>query len=106
MAAQKRRPVVRANRAQFELADIWRWNADRYGEPHADAYLAFLDRSIEELSVRFASGRPVANRPDLRFILMQQRSKAHGHVAVYRIEPDTIQLLHVFHTAQDWEAKL
>ena len=30
----------------------------------------------------------------------------HGHIAVYRVDADAVSILHVFHTAQDWQAKL
>ena len=100
------KPVVRSPEALDDLHAIWQWNAQRYGGAHADEYLEFLDGSIDELAARFADGRVVGVDPNFRYTVMQRRAKAHGHVAVYRVEEHRIRLLHVFHTSQDWQTKL
>jgi len=92
--------------ATAELLDIWRWNADRYGQRHADDYVGFLRNSLQQLPVLHALGQPVTVRPEFRYVLMRRRTKGHGHLAVYRCDDKTIDVLHVFHTAQDWQSIL
>jgi plasmid stabilization system protein ParE len=62
--------------------------------------------AIVNLRTRYDRGKVVPGYPDIRFVVLQRRQKAHGHVVVYRISEDTVRVLHVFHTAQDWQSKL
>jgi plasmid stabilization system protein ParE len=105
MAAQSsRREVKLTELAAGELREIWQWNAERHGPSHADEYLQFLIAAIESLARPDAIGRPVPNRPNLRYILMRRRIGGHGHIAVYEIEEERTTVLRIFHTAQDWQA--
>ena len=45
-------------------------------------------------------------RPNYRYLVMRRRKKWHGHLAVYRYDDKTIDVLHAFHTAQDWQSIL
>ena len=98
--------VVLTPEAQGELADIWAWNAKDRGILHADRYVGFLMESIFALTETYALGRPVSTRDDFRYTVIRRRSKGHGHIAVYTFEEEQVTVLHVFHTAQDWEAKV
>jgi plasmid stabilization system protein ParE len=42
----------------------------------------------------------------LRYIRIGRRKRGHGHIAVYRVDEDAVRVLHIFHTAQDWQTKL
>jgi plasmid stabilization system protein ParE len=86
-----------------ELDDIWRWNAERYSLPHADEYLQFLRGKIADLARNHAKGRALGSRPDLHYIVAKRRARGHGHVAVYTFNDEEVLILHVFHTAQDWQ---
>jgi plasmid stabilization system protein ParE len=103
MASQQPKRVVIAAAAVDELADVWRWNAQRYGPAHADAYVAFLKKGIDSLAVRFELGRSLPAQPDIQYVHLRRKSKGHGHVAVYRVNNDAVNVLHVFHTSQDWQ---
>jgi len=92
--------------AGAELADIWRWNADRYGADHADQYVGFLRSAIHQLPALYKLGKPVPAQPDLCYLVIRRRAKGHGHIAVFRFDDRAIAVLHVFHTAQDWQTKL
>ena len=94
--------VVIAREAQIELAEIWNWNADRWGVRHADAYLAFLDRELESLTSQHGLGRQVGNRSDLWYIQMRRKPKGNANIAVYTVSDQEVTVLHVFHSAQDW----
>jgi plasmid stabilization system protein ParE len=108
MGAEKRPTltVVYSLGALRQLDQIHNWNEQRYSAGHADRYIAFLERHIEALSEKYANGRPIRTRPDLRYILIRRKSRGHGHVAVYRVVSNRIDVLYVFHSAQDWETKL
>ena len=97
--------VVVTPEARADLTEIWNWNATEWGVRHADSYFAFLGKHISGLSKTSAKGRPIGTRPAFRY-LMKRRSSGHGHIAVYEIVENEIRVHHVYHTAQDWQAKL
>jgi toxin ParE1/3/4 len=98
--------VLRSPIANDELDGIWRWNAQRYSPIHADTYLRYLEDGIDGLEREYPKGKMVIVRPDLRYIIVRRKAKGHGHVVVYRFDDKRVDVLHVFHTAQDWPAIL
>src|SRR5579863_7129120 len=98
--------VVYAAKALKELDEIWDWNNKHYSSDHADEYIEFLERYIDALSTDHRRGKQVSVRPALTYILIRRKSKGHGHIAVYSVDEARVNVLHVFHTAQDWQAKL
>ncbi len=96
-----------ARSAQLELDLIWDWNDERYGAVHADGYLKFLQSGIEALGVEPTLGRPVEGRVGVRALILRQSPQGHGHVVVYRVNPEqqAVRVLHVYHTAQDWRGR-
>jgi plasmid stabilization system protein ParE len=48
----------------------------------------------------------VEKRPYLRYIEVKRRRSGHGHVVVYSLTDDAVQVVHIFHTAQNWRVKL
>lgn len=107
MAARSgRRKVTLSTAALESLREIWLWNAQRYGAPHANGYLRFLESAIEKLSRPEATGRPVPNRPNYRYLLIQRRSGSHGHIAVFQTDNGTVTILRIFHTSQDWQGSI
>jgi len=99
-------PVVYAPLALQELDAIWDWNEKTYSRAHAARYVDFLERHIDALGENHRRGRVVESCPELRYIQITYRSRGHGHVAVYRFDENEVNVLHVFHTAQDWQSKL
>jgi plasmid stabilization system protein ParE len=108
MSAESRSalPVVYAPLAIQDLDEVWSWNEKTYGPDHAARYVDFLERQIGALGENHSRGRVVASRPGLRYIQIRQGKRGHGHLAVYRVDADAVHVLHIFHTAQDWPAKL
>jgi plasmid stabilization system protein ParE len=96
--------VIYHRRATEALKQIWNWNAEKYHAQHADEYLKFLTSSIDKLVLKPALGKPVPNRPDFQFLIVKRASRGHGHVAIYRSGSRAIEVMEVFHTAQDWQA--
>jgi plasmid stabilization system protein ParE len=92
--------------AQTALRRIWNWNANRYGENHADRYIAFLIATTEKLVDDPSVGKPISKVPTMHYITIRRSRKGHGHVAVYEIVDGVIQVVDFFHTAQDWQSKL
>lgn len=74
----------------------------------ADRYIASLRAKIASLAIDYDEGKSIEGRPDLRYLLMKRRNSGDGHLAVYSVYDAlaTIEILHVFHTKQDWENKL
>ena len=108
MDPEKRRTltVVYAIKALRQLDEIWDWNEQTYGPEHADKYIEFLERHIDALNSEFERGKHVGAMPELRYVLIRRKSRGHGHLAVYKIKEEMVHVLHVFHSAQDWENKL
>ena len=98
--------VVYAAKALKELDEIWDWNQQHYGSEHADQYIEFLERHIDALSTDHPRGKQVGSRPELSYILIRRKSGGHGHIAVYGVDETQVNVLHVFHSAQDWQTKL
>lgn len=107
MAKEGRRLTVRFSGDSLKTLDsIWDWNAQAYGPDHADAYISFLRQTVERLAISYAAGRPVPHRRDLRYIIIRRKPKGHGHLVVYRVAQNGIDVLDFFHTAQDWPKNL
>ena len=100
--------VVYTPVALNELDEVWDWNARRHDANHATEYIRFLKDGIANLSREPTSGSVVEADADLRYINLKRRSKADGHVVVYRVDDaaQTVRVLHVFHTKQDWQSRL
>lgn len=98
--------VVHAPRALADLDSIADWNQKKYGVAHAARYVEFLVSGIASLGTDEISGGAVEERPDLRCILLRRRNRGHGHVVVFRIDRDAIRVMRLFHSAEDWQAKL
>jgi plasmid stabilization system protein ParE len=88
-----------------DLGGIWDWNARKYGDGHANAYVEFLRNETEQLDNEYARGRTVPTNSALRYQLIRRRKKGHGHVVVYEVNA-IVRILRYFHTAQDWRTKL
>jgi plasmid stabilization system protein ParE len=99
-------PVVYSNTALRELDSVWNWNERTYGRRHAAQYVDFLEQHIDALGEASETGRMLNQRTDLRYIQIRRKGRGHGHIAVYQINQDVIHILHIFHTAQDWQTKL
>lgn len=88
------------------LAEIWRWNAQRYGEDHATRYVEFLEQKTRTLKTEYVRGHSVPKRPAYRYMTIKRRAKGHGYVVVYEIRETELFIFYYFHTAQDWQAQL
>jgi plasmid stabilization system protein ParE len=107
MAGESRKLTVSLSPAALlALDEIWEWNAQHYGVEHADKYVTFLLDEANQLATWYFRGKPVPQLPRLSFIVIQRRRKGHGHLAVYELIGDMIQVLNFYHTAQDWQNRL
>jgi len=43
--------------------------------------------------------------PRFRYRLIR-KGRGHGYVAIYKIVDSTVEVIHYYHTAQDWQGKL
>jgi len=89
-----------------ELDEIWAWNCGRYGPSHANEYIAFFKRNIDALALKPERGKRLELPLDARYFRIREKSRGHGHVAVYSVNEATLTVHHVFHTAQDWQNRI
>ena len=101
MARQKLRLTLAISpEAKSDLFDIWRYNAIHRGFRAAELWDAVIQSRIDSLSTDYDLGRRIDEAPELRFVIVQRRPKAHGNVVVYQIDLEglTLSILRVFHT--------
>ena len=109
MASEERKLKVQlTDQATSSLEAIWDWNARQYGISHADAYVLFLRTETERLSTEYGLGRDVHLRTTLKYIVIKKSDSrsSYGHIAVYRVKGEIVEIIDYFHTAQDWQNKL
>ncbi len=107
--SEERRPALPVEYAPIAFQDLQvvrDRNEKTYGCDHAERYVNFLRQHIDALGESYFQGRVVESRPKLRYIRISRRSRGHGHVAVYRVDANKVAVLHIFHTAQDWQTNL
>lgn len=85
---------------------IWEWNATEHGVRRADSYIAFLELELWKVAENPAIGLSIEEYPGLPRHLAKRRSRGHGHIIFYRMTDAAIEVIHLFHSAQDWNTKL
>ena len=95
--------VVVSPEAVDDLDAIWRGNVGRYSVAHADDYLAFLPTEIAPLVTAHPRALTVPGSPSHSYALMRRTARGHGHVAVFQMDRTVINVLRVYHKAQDWQ---
>jgi plasmid stabilization system protein ParE len=107
MAKRPRQLTLRfSDLANARLTEIWRWNADKYGDAHATEYIEFLKSKTLALRSQYSLGRQVPGRPAYRYMIFKKRPRGHGYVIVYEVLKTEIFVFYYFHTAQDWLTQL
>jgi plasmid stabilization system protein ParE len=107
MARKPRKLTVNYTRlARVTLAQIWNWNAERYGPSHADAYVASLKDTADALCDSYDEGKPIPIRPQYRYITVKRSARAHGHLIIYLATDNSVEILAFLHTRQDWQGKV
>jgi len=107
MAGRKPRLNVRFSaEAQAELLAIWSWTAELYSERRADRYVEKLLEYVELISENPGAGSPVPEFPGVRRSLYRPRRARFGHIIFFRAVEKELQILHFFHTAQDWQSRM
>jgi plasmid stabilization system protein ParE len=97
--------VTLTTEANDDLVNIWRWNAAEYNLAHADQYLAKLNNFLADLATTYQRGMYIDREQNIAFQLFRKQ-RGHGHVIVYRQLGDIVQVLHIFHSAQNWQDQL
>ena len=98
--------VVYSGEAVSDLAEIHGWNVRTFGNEHADEYVAFVKAEIDALAGHHSFGRPVPGRAGLQYAVVIRHRQRHGHIVVYTVAGDTLRIVHVFGSAQDWQGRL
>lgn len=99
-------PIQYSRKAIIEIDKIWSWNEKTYDSIHASSYVRFLLREAERLCRKKDAGQPVEGFQDWRHLFVRQSKKGHGYIIVFRKTAQLIEILHFFHSAQDWQQRL
>ncbi len=89
-----------------DLDEIWEWTASNFGVSQADDYLHFVQQTIGSLAESPDLSRKVIGHDTFRYLLIQWRPRSNGHVVLFTISGETIEIAHIFHTSQDWAGQL
>jgi plasmid stabilization system protein ParE len=107
MAQEPRKlEVVITPMARRDLHEIWRWNAENHNPDHADTYVEFLLSQVDLLSTDSHLGRTVPSAQEYRYTALRKHLRGHSHIAVYQVHEDIVEVLHFYHSAQNWRARL
>ncbi len=100
MAAEPLRLALRPA-ARHDLEDIFAYTASTWSLDQADRYLRGLYKVMQTLQEfpELAPERPEFD-PPVRLHLCQR------HLIVYRAEAETLEILRILHTRQNWRALL
>ena len=100
--------VITAQSAAHEIKLIHNYNAEHRGARQAERYEQFLRKKIAGLAISYSLGSAVSDDPSMRYVLMKPRTGGDGHIAIYSVdfEAKVVEVLHVFHTKQDWQSKI
>jgi toxin ParE1/3/4 len=91
-----------SQRARRDLAEIWRYSAERWSEAQADRYYGALIDAIEILADRPGLARDVADlRPGYRSM------PCRSHVIFFRMTDNRgIEVMRILHQRMDVRARL
>lgn len=97
-----------SDRANDSLNQIWWDTAARWSPAQADRYVTFLRDEIEKLKDVPSLGSPVEGADGFRAVSISPRPGRDGHVVVYQVVPaeSAIEVLHIFHTKQNWPEQI
>lgn len=98
--------LVLPHEARRDLFAISLWTEAHFGRARAQRYLHFLRQEAERIAEVPGLGRAVTERPGFLYVTARRRQGGHGHILVYTVEGEDVYLTNIFHTAQDWRAKL
>lgn len=92
--------------ARADLVGIWQWNANEFGVRRADGYVEFLLTEIEKVAKQPDGCVAVPEFPGLMRKLIKRRSRGNGHIVFFRVRESRLEVIHIYHTAQDWHGRL
>jgi len=95
------KPCVFAPLAEADLAEIWRFSVDQWGEQQADDYIRALVAAAESIAAHSERGSSCDHiRPGYR------KLAAGTHVLFYRVAAERIEIIRVLHQRMDWGKRL
>jgi len=98
--------LVYSRRALAVLDEIWSWTGGRFGIRQAESYNTFLTKNTDGLAANPLIGRIIDSSPQYRYLVLKLRKQGHGHLVVYQVHDDFVEVLTYYHTAQDWKTKI
>lgn len=80
-----------------DLLDIWRYSADTWSPSRADRYIRDLDACFTVLSLH-----PQLASERVEFVPPVRLHRFGSHIIVYRTDGDTLSIVRVLHSRQNW----
>jgi plasmid stabilization system protein ParE len=107
MASRKDRlDIVYSERAVKTFADILEWSTERFGDSVAARYVQGLRQAVRRLGKYPLSGHPLTPDRPYRYLVFRARGGAKGHIVVYVVALERIEVVALFHTSQDWRGRI
>jgi plasmid stabilization system protein ParE len=91
---------------RLRIREISEWTETNFSPRQAEEYVAYLRNELASLAARHVHGKPVPGHPRLRYLSLKRQGDVHGHFVFFRVMPDSVEVTHIFHTAEDWPRKL
>jgi plasmid stabilization system protein ParE len=70
--------------------------------------MLFSGARFAKLARNYGEGKVIEGNPALRYTMVKRRAKADGHLLVYFVNSAMrpVEVLHIFHSKQDWQNML
>lgn len=90
------------------IVEIYHYSIEKWGLSVAEGYYLELRRAIASLKEDWAQCPLVSSDEEWRFKLVKNSSSQDGHVIVFKINraAETLYVLHLIHTKQNWREEI
>ncbi len=85
--------------AEAEVAEVRRYSRRAWGAVQARSYLTGLGRRFQEIAAGTAAHR------DAEIGNGYRRCRYRRHIIIFREEPDSVRIVHIFHERMDIAAR-
>jgi toxin ParE1/3/4 len=101
MGADGARTILLQPLAREDLADIWQWTSDRYGEDQADRYTADLYDAMALMA-----DNPLLAPLHAEFRPPVRLWRSGSHLIVFTADEERLIAIRVLHVRREWRALL
>lgn len=87
--------------AQMDLAGIYTYSAEQWGEVQAEMYIQFLNHFMQGIAENPVIGKPIFKRKEYFGFIVRWPKAKHGHNIVYQVTDYGIFVNRILHTSMD-----